>query len=94
MKGNIGIFISGGVDIRMDGVVIDGVTNHGAAAPTPPAPANTGNKDKPYKGASAHAIVCAVSKAVLGGVSIGHIDPDNSRVLTIGDPDNVKITYV
>ena len=93
MKGNIGLFISGGRDIKMRRLVVSGVANRGAA--NIDVPEKTGNKDKAYEGATASGILLAASKGIdISGASVSGVISDESNafvVRKIGDSDNIKI---
>lgn len=93
MKGNIGLFISGGRDIKMRGLVVNRVINMGVTDIY--VPEKTGNKDKTYEGATSSGILLAASKGIdISGASVGGVISDKSNafaVRKIGDSDNIKI---
>ena len=72
MKGNIGLFISGGRDIKMRGLVVNRVINMGVTDIY--VPEKTGNKDKTYEGATSSGILLAASKGIdISGASVGGV---------------------
>ena len=81
MKGNIGLFISGGLDIKANYITINGVTNKGELLSLLPEVQNKiGNKNAQYEGASSNGILIAGSERIdMMNTSVMNIISEHSQ---------------
>ena len=91
MKGSIGLFISGGLDIKADYITIDEVVNKGELIDLPN---KTGNTNAPYQGATSSGILITGSQRVdIMNASISNIVSQYSQqyhVRMVGENSDVS----
>ena len=91
MKGSIGLFISGGLDIKANRIMIDEVVNKGELIDLPE---KTGNINAPYQGATSSGILITGSQRVdVMNASVSNIISEYSqqyRVRMVGDNSDIS----